>query len=189
MEDLTKKEEEVIELVMKGENKNDAVMKVFNCANRNVARVYASRLFKKEKVANRLMEASEKVNDKLSDNLAEETLSFIDLIKKHITMNELAEILVKGVRSNDKRVSDSCMEKLLRIISAYPKEELQTLGGSLFQLVMIGGKNGQKALESGREEDISTDMPIMIQEKESPDSAREDNELSREANDNTTKEI
>lgn len=171
MEELTKKESEVIDLVLKGEDRIDAVERVFNCKNRNSARVYASRLYKKPKVMKRLIEISEKVADKLS----EETKDFVGLIKKYISMDELAQILVKGVRSNDKRVSDSCMEKLLRIISAYPKDEVQALDGANFQIVMVGGKkeNGVKTIEGKAE-----DLPILME------SAQESNPDNQDVQEN-----
>lgn len=97
----------------------------------------------------RLAEVSEKVAEKLS----EETKDFVSLIKKYITMDELAQILVKGVRSKDQRCVDQNMEKLLRIISAYPKEELTALSDSNFQIVMVGGKKEDiKTIQGTKEE-------------------------------------
>lgn len=155
MEELTQKEEKVIEYILQGDDKITAVQKAFNCKNRNVARSYASRLFRKEKVAKRLAEVSEKVSDKLFDK----TKTFLELLLRYVSMEQIAKKLADNLLSNDKRVSDSALEKAMRVISAYPKEEFSALDGSNFQIVMVRGKEEFKTLEGNKEE------PIMIVQK------------------------
>ncbi len=150
MENLTKKEEKAIELIQQGRTKIDATMEAFNCKTRASAGSYSSRLFNKPKVRERLKAIQSKVDDKL----ASRNVSFLDLLLKHITMEEIAEKLADNLRSNDKRVSDSALEKAMRVISAYPAEEIKAIDGANFQIVMVGrGKESIKTIE-GKTEDL-----------------------------------
>jgi hypothetical protein len=160
MEYLTDKEEKVIELIQQGRSKIDAVMEAYNCKTRQSATAYSSRLFKREKVRNELR----KIQNMASDKLADKNVSFLNLLLRHITMEEIAEKLADNLRSKDKRVSDSALEKVMRVVSAYPKEEMQTLDGANFQIVMVGGKkeNEVKTIE-GKVEEV---MPMLMQKNE-----------------------
>ena len=155
MEQLTKKESETIKLMTQGGlDRVSAVEKAFNCKSRNVARSYASVLFKKEKVAKALIEAEEG----MKGTLIKENEAFVDLVKKYISMDELARLLVEGVRSKDLRIRDAHMEKILRVVSAFPKEQMQNLDGSNFQLVFVRGKEDVKTI-------TGKDLPAMIEQE------------------------
>ena len=72
MKALTEKEKSVLSLVAGGTSKIDAVQQVYNCKNRNIAKVQSSRLFKRENVNSALTNINKKQLDKIKAKLLPE---------------------------------------------------------------------------------------------------------------------
>ena len=156
MEELTQREARFIEILAEGEEDRIKALKEagFNFKSDQSARVYLNRLLKKPKVIQRLRI----IRDKVDDRIADKTKSFLDLLLKHVSMEEIAKKLADNLRSNDKRVSDSALEKAMRVISAYPKEDLAALSDANFQIVMVKGAENIKTLAA------KSEPPMIIQE-------------------------
>ena len=72
MKQLTEKEKKVLGLVIAGTPKVDAVEQVYECKNRNIARVQSSRLFKRENVNYALTIAGKKQLENIKAKLLPE---------------------------------------------------------------------------------------------------------------------
>lgn len=121
---LTKKEELTIEYVLQGFNKGEAVFKAYDCKNMSSASALATKLFKKESVKKRLSERQEKQDDKLS----EITVDFVTLVKKTIPLKTVVDILETQLKSEDKRVVDSALDKYIKIIGGYKDSKSKVIG-------------------------------------------------------------
>jgi hypothetical protein len=124
---LTQKEELSIEYVLQGMTQTDAVEKVYNCKNRDSAKALASKLFKKEKVNQRLTEKQALLDEKTTQMTAD----FLMLVKQNIppidVINRLKTILQEG----GSRETLTAIDQYIKIIGGYKDKE--TKFGGMFQ--------------------------------------------------------
>ena len=118
--DLTKKEALAVEYFLQGENQTEAVMKAFECKTRDSARSLASRVFSKEKVIKELAERRKSLQQKLTDK----TLKFVEIVERYAPKDAIAKQLAENILSNDKRVSDTAIDKYLRLRGEYPPQKM-----------------------------------------------------------------
>ena len=112
---LTKKEELAIEYHMQGDSMTEAVDKAYTCKNRQVASAMATKLFRKEAVKERLSSKQEKQDEKT----LEKRTSFFDQIDVYVSKKEVLEALAAGIKSNDRRVQDSMLDKYFKLKGLY----------------------------------------------------------------------
>ena len=150
MEKLTKKERLAIEYYLESSNQTDAVLRAYDCKDRNSARSLASRVFNKLRVATELAKRQTELNQKLADR----NLKFVELVEKYAPRNIIAQKLAENILSQDKRVSDSGIEKYLRLRMEYPPERIiqkvyeKELGGEDESKVTVifKGNGGEKMI-------------------------------------------
>jgi len=160
MEKLTKKEKLAIEYYLEGDNQTEAVFKAFDCQDRSSAESYASRLFDKPKVIKEISLRQNELNQKLADR----NLKFVELVEKYAPRNIIAQKLAENILSQDKRVSDSGIEKYLRLRMEYPPERIiqkvyeKELGGEDESKVTVifKGNGGERMVIRGEEKVLPT---------------------------------
>lgn len=121
MEELTKKEALAVEFVMQGNNHTEAVMKSYKCKTRDSARSLAAVIFKKPKVCDALAARQREIVERLADK----DIDFIEMVE-HFSGGKvsIARKLAQNLMSDDKRVSDSALEKYLKLCGLYSPEKI-----------------------------------------------------------------
>lgn len=112
---LTKKQELAIEYRVQGMNQTEAVMKAFDCKNKDSAKAIASRLFKNKEVNERLTEKQLLLDEKTTQMTAD----FLMLVKQSIPPSVIITKLKENLNGSDKRIVDSTIDKYLKIIGGY----------------------------------------------------------------------
>jgi len=120
MKKLTNQQMAVIELVSQGIDELAAVERAYNCGSKDSAYAIKSKLFKQKLFKEEL----DKIADKRRDKLADKGKKITDFIDELISGKEIAEIIVRNAKSEDKRMSDLGVDKILKLKAAYPPTSL-----------------------------------------------------------------
>jgi len=123
MSNLTKNQELSIEYVLQGMPQTTAVEKVYNCKNKNSAGALATKLFKQEKVKNRLKEKQALLDEKTT----EMTADFITLVKNTIKPKEIISKINELSTCGDKRTELSACDMYLKIIGGYKDKQTKSM--------------------------------------------------------------
>lgn len=123
MENLTKKEQLAVEYFLAGDNRTEAVFKAYECNSRESAGAMASKIFQKERIRNELAKRQVMLQQKLSDK----NLRMVEIIEKYVPREAIAKKIADNIMSSDKRVSDSAIEKYLKIAGEYAPEKMLAL--------------------------------------------------------------
>ncbi len=176
---LTKKQREVIDLLLQGEDKIDCVLKVYQCKGkkpRASASVIANKLFKN----NLFIQELTTRRQALRERTTEKETKFIDILLQYAPPREVAKVLATLIFATDKRVADSAIEKWLKLGALYPdvragiyrdmalaREAILSGPGDLKRLKeseeMVEAREGLITEELPLEEDLS-----VIEDKENP---------------------
>ena len=113
---LTTKEMALIELISQGIDEIDAAMRVYDCKDRKVASTIKNQVLGRERVRNEL----KKIEETRRVKVIEKGKKIADYIGELMSDKELAELLVRNAKSNDRRLSDPAIDKILKLKSAYP---------------------------------------------------------------------
>lgn len=159
MKELTKKELKAIEYVLQGDSFCEATFKAFDCKNKNSAGALSNRVFKKEKVIERLKEAREKVNEKIADK----TIKYIDALLKYISIEQIAKKHAENILSNDSRVSDSSIDKALKVIGGYPEQKIGIYRDLEKERELVLTEPDILKIEQGKEREKER-LPVLIKE-------------------------
>ena len=124
METLTKKQELAVEFVIQGSDKTNAVFKAFRCKNKSSASSIATKLFKQKKVQDRLTDKQ----DKQDEIIAQKNVDFVDQVKKTIPSQLVINKLKEHLNSKDGRISDSALDKYIKIIGGYKDSKGKIIG-------------------------------------------------------------
>ena len=116
---LTTKQELAIEYHLQGEDKTNAVFKAFDCKDKQSAAALATKLFKQQKVKNRLSEKQVLLDEKTTQM----TANFLMLVKKNIPAVDVIKKLKENLEGNDKRIVDAAIDKYIKIIGGYKDKE------------------------------------------------------------------
>lgn len=117
---LTKKEKCVIDKIIEGTAPIDSVLGCYDCSSRNSARVVLSGLFKKELFNTKLLFRQ----NELSERRLSKNLKFIELLEKYAPPHLIAQKIAENIFSKDRRVSDSSIDKYLKIRGEYAPAKL-----------------------------------------------------------------
>lgn len=121
---LTKKQELAIEYHLQGMDKTNAVFKAFECQDKQSAAVIATKLFKQQKVKDRLSQKQTLIDEKT----AQMTADFLALVKKNIPPLDVIKKLKENLEGKDKRIVDAAIDKYLKIIGGYKDKESKLAG-------------------------------------------------------------
>jgi hypothetical protein len=160
---LTKKEQLAVEFLLQGHNQTESVFRAFDCKNRNVARALAPRIFKKEKVSRELAIRRALIQDKLTDKL----VKFVELVERYAPRDEIAKKLAENIMSSDRRVSDSAIDKYIKLRGEYFEPTTKIVG--LFE--RIGELERPEEPEAGAEQ--KEDLGVIEDIKELPEKSEE----------------
>jgi len=116
---LTTKQELAIEYHLQGEDKTNAVFKAFDCKDKQSAAALATKLFKQQKVKNRLSEKQVLLDEKTTQM----TANFLMLVKKNIPPIKVINKLKENLEGNDGRIVDAAIDKYIKIIGGYKDKE------------------------------------------------------------------
>lgn len=151
---LTPKEEQAIKYVLQGKTQSQAVQMSYNCEKPATARALATKIFKKERVNKELALRRVKLQEKLNNKLTTKTAKLIDLIEKFAPPNKVAKRIAENIMSSDKRVSDSAIDKYIRLREGYLPEKRMLLGRSEIyeEIKLLPEENGDEENNEESEE-------------------------------------
>ena len=113
---LTIQEQALIEMVSKGIDELDAIKRAYNCSTDQSAWSIKNKVFKRPRVQEELR----KIEELRRERLADKGKKIVDYIGELITDKEVAEIIVRNAKSEDRRMSDVGVEKILKLKNSYP---------------------------------------------------------------------
>jgi len=120
---LTTKQELAIQYRSEGMSPTEAVLKAFNCKDKNVAGSLAYQLFKKPEVDKRLMEKQAMIDEKTT----EMNVDFITLVKNNIKSQEVINKINELMKCGDKRTELSACDMYLKIIGGYKDKQSKSM--------------------------------------------------------------
>ena len=120
MKTFTKKQKAFIDEISRGSDKVDAVQKVYNTTSRASANVIANRLLENDMVSKELAQRQTLLSEKMVDKQSK----FIDILRQIAPPQQVARKLAELIFSSDSRVSDSAIEKWLKLGNLYPDQKI-----------------------------------------------------------------
>ena len=160
---LTKKEREAVELFLTGENQTTAVFKAFDCKTKATAGVMATKIFSKDKVKREIEKRQVEIQRKLNDKLAKTTLKFVELVEKYAPPHKIAQRLAENILSQDRRVSDSAIDKYIKLRGDYaPSSQLILSKSEIYQEIKELPEEKGSIIEVIQEEDPSKESEPQV---------------------------
>ena len=123
MEILTKNQELAVEYRSQGLSPTEAVLKAYNCKNKNTAGSLAYQLFKRPEVDKRLMEKKALIDERTT----EMTADFITLVKNTIKPQVIIKKINELSTCGDKRTELSACDMYLKIIGGYKDKQTKSM--------------------------------------------------------------
>ena len=121
---LTKSQELAIEYRVQGLSPTEAVLKAYNCKDRNTAGSLAYQLFKKPEVDKRLIE-----KQSIQDNkTAQITADFIQQVKDTIPPQSVIDKLKEVIDDGGSREKLTAIDQYLKIIGGYKESKGKIIG-------------------------------------------------------------
>lgn len=164
---LTTKENEVVGLVLTGLSKTKAVKQVYNCKNDNSAGVLANTIFNKEKIKTEVRKRQQIIRQ----GSANKVIKLIDLIEGIMPPSEIAMKLVENIMSEDKRVSDSALDKYLKIRGAYATGKESKYDGAYAErerIIDVFSHEEEKVIEKMRADKENIEEADIVEPEEEP---------------------
>ncbi len=120
MKELNKQQRSFIAYKLQGLEQMEAVRRAYPNLTPDSAYVISSRLKKNPQVQEELSRGKDMLLEKTTDKEAK----FIDCLKQLLPPSEVAAKLCELIRSSDKRIVDSALDKYLKLSSLYPDTKI-----------------------------------------------------------------